>query len=81
MYYLSYSTRKAERGGGGGSNSDEWFEEYAMPVLNKQPDAEESFLLSLAPMLKALPPEKRSLAKIELLTVLHKLQFTPEPTT
>ncbi|XP_061622062.1 transcription factor Adf-1-like [Phyllopteryx taeniolatus] len=45
-------------------------------MLSKEQDEEELFLLSLAPRLRKLDNEKRSRAKIEILQLLHRAQFS-----
>ncbi|XP_056464307.1 zinc finger and SCAN domain-containing protein 20-like [Gadus chalcogrammus] len=51
---------------------------YQAPSLStrlKEPNPEELFLLSLAPMLQSLEPEKLSEAKIQIMSVIHRAQF------
>lgn len=44
-------------------------------LLVEQPDAEELFLMSLAPRLRSLSEERRSLVKIEIMQALHSVEF------
>uniref|UniRef100_A0A667XXJ4 BESS domain-containing protein n=1 Tax=Myripristis murdjan TaxID=586833 RepID=A0A667XXJ4_9TELE len=55
---------------------NDMFESSIMEILSKKHDEEELFLLSLAPRLRGLSDEKRSQAKIEILQVLHRAEFS-----
>ena len=51
---------------------------YQSPSLStrlKEPNPEEVFLLSLAPMLQSLEPEKLSDTKIQIMSLLHRAKF------
>uniref|UniRef100_A0A3B3QW86 MADF domain-containing protein n=1 Tax=Paramormyrops kingsleyae TaxID=1676925 RepID=A0A3B3QW86_9TELE len=67
-----------------GTPSDETFSLYLTEVIpttqttstSGRVDEEELFLLSLAPRLRNLPPERRSEVKLQFMTSLHRAEFS-----
>lgn len=51
---------------------EDGFDKEVMGFPEKQPDAEELFLLSLAPRLRSLSEERRSSGEIEIMPALHR---------
>uniref|UniRef100_A0A3B3RYR3 BESS domain-containing protein n=1 Tax=Paramormyrops kingsleyae TaxID=1676925 RepID=A0A3B3RYR3_9TELE len=54
----------------------EELENKILKVLEQSTDEDELFLLSIAPRLRNLPPERRSEAKLEFMTSLHRAEFS-----